>query len=415
MVGNVLVCLIVMKNKRMRTVTNLFIFNLAISDLLVGIFCIPTTLVDNLITGWPYSNVVCKLSGLVQGTSVSASVFTLVAIAVDRFRCIVHPFKPKLTLLEAGIAVVIIWVLAVAIMCPSAVMLTVSQVQDHYMVHNHDYNHTYPLFSCFEDWPDKQMRRIYTTVLFGHIYLAPLTLIVVMYSRIVVKLYKSSVPVSNSVARGPHQPHPESRNVVPRKKNKVIKMLITVALLFMLSWLPLWTLMLLTDYVSQTDEQLSLLTGYIFPFAHWLAFSNSSVNPIIYGYFNENFKRGFQNAFHFQWCSERAEPREAYCHRVTAGNVGNFGARNKVYTDRDCSDSDCLTKESRMVAGGGGEGGGGGGGGGWGGEGAAVACSAQVHGGASRALQPILKQGLNIKDIDKIPPLSSGVCQAWEG
>ncbi|KAK6306191.1 hypothetical protein J4Q44_G00231160 [Coregonus suidteri] len=51
MVGNVLVCLIVLGNRRMRTVTNLFILNLAVSDLLVGIFCIPTTLVDNLITG----------------------------------------------------------------------------------------------------------------------------------------------------------------------------------------------------------------------------------------------------------------------------------------------------------------------------------------------------------------------------
>lgn len=51
MVGNVLVCLIILENRRMRTVTNLFILNLAISDLLVGIFCIPTTLVDNLITG----------------------------------------------------------------------------------------------------------------------------------------------------------------------------------------------------------------------------------------------------------------------------------------------------------------------------------------------------------------------------
>lgn len=51
MVGNGLVCVIVLRNHHMRTVTNLFILNLAISDLLVGIFCIPTTLVDNLITG----------------------------------------------------------------------------------------------------------------------------------------------------------------------------------------------------------------------------------------------------------------------------------------------------------------------------------------------------------------------------
>ncbi|KAL8187019.1 UNVERIFIED_CONTAM: hypothetical protein K2H54_027873 [Gekko kuhli] len=51
MVGNMLVCFIVLKNRQMRTVTNIFILNLAISDVLVGIFCMPTTLVDNLITG----------------------------------------------------------------------------------------------------------------------------------------------------------------------------------------------------------------------------------------------------------------------------------------------------------------------------------------------------------------------------
>ncbi len=37
-----------------------------------------------LSTGWPFGSLVCKMSGMVQGISVSASVFTLVAIAVDR-------------------------------------------------------------------------------------------------------------------------------------------------------------------------------------------------------------------------------------------------------------------------------------------------------------------------------------------
>lgn len=39
--------------------------------------------------GWPFGSLVCKMSGMVQGISVSASVFTLVAIAVDRYdsRC----------------------------------------------------------------------------------------------------------------------------------------------------------------------------------------------------------------------------------------------------------------------------------------------------------------------------------------
>lgn len=36
------------------------------------------------LSGWPFGSTMCKMSGLVQGISVAASVFTLVAIAVDR-------------------------------------------------------------------------------------------------------------------------------------------------------------------------------------------------------------------------------------------------------------------------------------------------------------------------------------------
>eukprot|EP00069_Balaena_mysticetus_P010637 bmy_20725T0 len=61
-----------------------------------------------------------------------------------------------------------------------------------------------------------------------------------------------------------------------------MKMLLTVALLFILSWLPLWTLMMLSDYVDLSLNELRVINIYIYPSAHWLAFGNSSVNPIIY-------------------------------------------------------------------------------------------------------------------------------------
>ncbi|XP_035752572.1 neuropeptide FF receptor 1 [Egretta garzetta] len=244
MIGNILVCFIVVKNRQMRTVTNMFILNLAISDLLVGIFCMPTTLVDNLITGWPFDNAMCKMSGLVQGMSVSASVFTLVAIAVERFRCIVHPFRQKLTLRKALVTIVIIWVLALLIMCPAAITLTVTREEHHFMVDT--YNNSYPLYSCWEAWPETGMRRIYTTVLFSHIYVAPLALIVVMYACIAFKLFKSTAP-----ARG--REVPEGRRVSQRKA-KVINMLIIVALFFPLSWLPLWTSPVGRQQEKRTDD-----------------------------------------------------------------------------------------------------------------------------------------------------------------
>ncbi|XP_055032563.2 neuropeptide FF receptor 1 [Misgurnus anguillicaudatus] len=299
MIGNILVCFIVLKNRQMRTVTNIFILNLAISDVLVGIFCLPITLVDNLITGWPFEVVICKMSGLVQGASVSASVFTLVAIAVERFRCIVYPFRQKLTERQAIITIAFIWALAIAIMCPSAVTLTVSQDLQHFMVDQD--NITYPVYTCWEAWPERNMRKIYTTVLFSHIYLAPVALIVVMYTRISIKLFKSPASIRDA--------HTEdnSRRVF-RRKLKVVNMLLMVASLFTVSWLPLWIVIMLTDYGNLTAAQLDLVAVYVFPFAHWLAFFNSSINPIVYGYFNENFRRGFQAAFKFGVCLVEVPP-----------------------------------------------------------------------------------------------------------
>ncbi|XP_048338696.1 neuropeptide FF receptor 2 [Sphaerodactylus townsendi] len=229
-----------------------------------------------------------------------------------RFRSIVYPFKQKLTISTAVVIIAVIWVLAVAIMCPSAVMLKVEK-EKHFRVILGDGNETSPIYWCREDWPNQDMRKIYTTVLFANIYLAPLSLIVIMYARIGITLFNTVVPATGK------QGH--ERHSVYKKKQKVVKMLIIVALLFILSWLPLWTLAMLSDYAHLTEEQLQVINIYVYPFAHWLAFFNSSMNPIIYGFFNENFRRGFQAAFRFQLCSGDGMLREIYSQRRQSNAV----------------------------------------------------------------------------------------------
>lgn len=208
--------------------------------------------------------------------------------------------------------IVIIWSLAITIMTPSAIMLHV-QEEKYYRVRLSSHNKTSTVYWCREDWPRQEMRRIYTTVLFATIYLAPLSLIVVMYARIGASLFKPSALCTGK--QRPEQWH------VSKKKQKVIKMLLTVALLFILSWLPLWTLMMLSDYADLSPNKLRIINIYVYPFAHWLAFCNSSVNPIIYGFFNENFRNGFQDAF--QICQKKAKPQEAYALRAKRSMVIN--------------------------------------------------------------------------------------------
>ena len=66
-IGNSLVIMTLVQNKRMRTVTNLFLLNLAISDLLLGIFCMPITLLGMLLRDFIFGEIMCKLLPYLQG------------------------------------------------------------------------------------------------------------------------------------------------------------------------------------------------------------------------------------------------------------------------------------------------------------------------------------------------------------
>lgn len=83
--GNGMVCYIVLAYQRMRTVTNFFIINLAVGDILMASLCIPFGFVSNLLLQyWPFGAVMCVLVSYAQVVSVFISAYTLIAISIDR-------------------------------------------------------------------------------------------------------------------------------------------------------------------------------------------------------------------------------------------------------------------------------------------------------------------------------------------
>lgn len=85
MTGNAGVIFIVYHFKRMRTPTNFFIVNLAVSDLLMGIMCIPFSYWPNLVLlYWPFGEILCKVINFCKGVSVILSAHTLIVISVDK-------------------------------------------------------------------------------------------------------------------------------------------------------------------------------------------------------------------------------------------------------------------------------------------------------------------------------------------
>lgn len=82
--GNIIVIWIVLAHKRMRTVTNYFLVNLAVADALISILNTLFNSIYMVRSHWPFGWKYCKFSQFVATCTISASVFTFMAIAIDR-------------------------------------------------------------------------------------------------------------------------------------------------------------------------------------------------------------------------------------------------------------------------------------------------------------------------------------------
>lgn len=98
LLGNGMVCYIVHSSPRMKTVTNYFIVNLAVGDILMSLFCVPFSFFSILLLQyWPFGSLLCHLVNYSQAVSVLVSAYTLVAISIDRYIAILWPLRPRIT------------------------------------------------------------------------------------------------------------------------------------------------------------------------------------------------------------------------------------------------------------------------------------------------------------------------------
>lgn len=73
-VGNLLVIITLIQNKRMRTVTNVFLLNLSISDLLLVVFCMPFTIIPTMLKNFIFGPVICVMIRYLQGKSIQVKI-----------------------------------------------------------------------------------------------------------------------------------------------------------------------------------------------------------------------------------------------------------------------------------------------------------------------------------------------------
>lgn len=119
-VGNILVIVAVIKEKRLRKVGNIFIINLAVSDFLVGVAVAPLAIVYDVNGKWTLGNTVCDLWISLDVISCTASILNLCAIGYDRYNAIIQPMKyaRKRTFTRAWTIVGAVWTYSFLIAMP---------------------------------------------------------------------------------------------------------------------------------------------------------------------------------------------------------------------------------------------------------------------------------------------------------
>lgn len=271
LLGNTLVIYVVLRYSKMQTVTNMYIVNLAIADecFLIGI---PFLIATMSLRSWPFGQFMCKAYMISTGINQFTSSIFLCIMSADRYIAVCHPIAaPRLrTPFVSRVVSAAAWTASALVMMPIFMYTTLI--------------HTDNGLSCNIVWPEPEINKGQTTFTlysFALGFAAPLTLIFVFYCLVIRKL-KTVGPKNKSKEK-------------KRSHRKVTKLVLTVIAVYVLCWLPYWAFQVALIY-SPPQECANQITITVFLVAACFSYSNSAMNPILYAFLSDNFKKSFLKA-----------------------------------------------------------------------------------------------------------------------
>ncbi|XP_062389299.1 uncharacterized protein LOC134077612 [Sardina pilchardus] len=263
--GNALVIYVILRYAKMKTVTNVYILNLAIADVLC-LVSLPFMASQLALAHWPFGSALCRLVLTLDSLNQFTSTFCLCVMSADRYLAVVHPLRsarwrtPSVARrVSAGV-----WAASLVVNVPVMVFSGLMTRGDTH--------------SCNVQWPEPQgvfnTAFIFYTFLLG--FCLPLTAICLCYLLIVIKVRSSGMRVGSSRRR--------------RAERKVTRMVSIVVAVFVLCWLPFYAF-----NVAAVTCSLSNRLKSTFELVVVLAYGNSCANPVLYAFLSDNFSRSFRN------------------------------------------------------------------------------------------------------------------------
>ncbi|XP_022620520.1 G-protein coupled receptor 54-like [Seriola dumerili] len=278
LVGNSLVIHVVTKHQQMKTVTNFYIVNLATTDILFLVCCVPFTATLYPLPSWIFGEFMCRLVNYLQQVTAQATCITLSAMSVDRCYVTVYPLQslrhrtPRMALAIS----VSIWIGSLLLSTPVAMY---QRLEAGYWFGPQTY--------CSEVFPSARLQKAFIIYSFLAVYLLPLLTITACYAFMLKRMGQASVnPIDSSYQL---QAQAERATAV---RARVSRMVVVMVALFLICWGPIQVCILLQAFGLRSYVLYKLKI-----WGHCMSYSNSSVNPLVYAFMGNNFRKAFKHAF----------------------------------------------------------------------------------------------------------------------
>nr|XP_012307369.1 mu-type opioid receptor isoform X2 [Aotus nancymaae] len=264
--GNFLVMYVIVRYTKMKTATNIYIFNLALADALAT-STLPFQSVNYLMGTWPFGTILCKIVISIDYYNMFTSIFTLCTMSVDRYIAVCHPVKALdfRTPRNAKIVNVCNWIISSAIGLPVMFMATTKYRQgsiDCTLTFSH---------------PTWYWENLLKICVFIFAFVMPVLIITVCYGLMILRL-KSVRMLSGSKEKD-------------RNLRRITRMVLVVVAVFIVCWTPIHIYVIIKALVTIPETTFQTVSWH---FCIALGYTNSCLNPVLYAFLDENFKRCFR-------------------------------------------------------------------------------------------------------------------------
>ncbi|KAJ3598305.1 hypothetical protein NHX12_001816 [Muraenolepis orangiensis] len=305
-VGNVMVILVVLTTKHMRTPTNCYLVSLAVADLMVLIAAGLPNISEALFGQWVYGYAGCLGITYFQYLGINASSCSITAFTVERYIAICHPIKAQFlcTLSRAKRIILVVWAFT-SVYCVMWFFLSDTKALVYENV---------VLSTCAYKVSRYYYLPIYFTD-FAVFYVLPLMLATVLYGLIAKILILNPLPsdIKENTKKWKKELQGgriltstnSSSSTTAVSRRQVTKMLAVVVILFGLLWMPYRTLVVVNSFLDPVYQDTNFLL-----FCRLCIYLNSAINPVIYNAMSQKFRAAFKKLCH---CGPWRPEKKASC------------------------------------------------------------------------------------------------------